>query len=44
LNGALRRDLADLPVRLPLSPSDLKGSIHEHQNGSKNKFFAAPEV
>jgi len=36
--------LADLPVRLPLPPADLQGSIYENQKALKNKFFAAPEV
>jgi len=33
--------LADVPVRLPLPPADLQGSIYENQKGLKNKFFAA---
>jgi len=36
--------LVDVPVRLPLPPADLQGSIYENQKGLKNKFFAAPEV
>ncbi|GGC26216.1 syringomycin biosynthesis enzyme [Siccirubricoccus deserti] len=35
--------LADVPVRLPLPPADLQGSIYENQKGLKNKFFAAAE-
>ncbi len=34
--------LAPVPVRLPLPPADLAGSIYENQKGLKNKFFAAP--
>jgi phytanoyl-CoA hydroxylase len=33
--------LADVPVRLPLPPADLQGSIYENQKGLKNKFFSA---
>src|SRR5919112_1275647 len=33
--------LAPVPVRLPLPPADLQGSIYENQKGLKNKFFAA---
>ena len=33
--------LADVPVRLPLPPAGLQGSIYENQKGLKNKFFAA---
>jgi ectoine hydroxylase-related dioxygenase (phytanoyl-CoA dioxygenase family) len=36
--------LADVPVRMPLPPADLQGSIYENQKGLKNKFFAAPAV
>ena len=36
--------LADVPVRLPLPPADLQGSIYENQKGLKNKFFATPAV
>ncbi len=34
--------LAPVPVRLPLPPADLQGSIYENQKGLKNKFFDAP--
>ncbi len=34
--------LAAVPVRLPLPPADLQGSIYENQKGLKNKFFDAP--
>ncbi len=34
--------LAPVPVRLPLPPADLAGSIYENQKGLKNKFFAEP--
>ena len=33
--------LADVPVRLPLPPAGLQGSIYENQKGLKNRFFAA---
>jgi ectoine hydroxylase-related dioxygenase (phytanoyl-CoA dioxygenase family) len=36
--------LADVPVRLPLPPADLQGSIYENQKALKNKFFATPAV
>jgi len=35
--------LADVPVRLPLPPASLQGSIYENQKGLKNRFFAAAE-
>jgi hypothetical protein len=28
-----------VPVRLPLPPADLQGSIYENQKGLKNRFF-----
>jgi len=31
--------LAPVPVRLPLPPADLQGSIYENQKGLKNRFF-----
>ena len=31
--------LAAVPVRLPLPPADLQGSIYENQKGLKNRFF-----
>jgi ectoine hydroxylase-related dioxygenase (phytanoyl-CoA dioxygenase family) len=39
--GGITPRLADVPVRLPLPPADLQGSIYENQKGMKNKFFAA---
>ena len=35
--------LAPVPVRLPLPPADLQGSIYENQKGLKNRFFEVPE-
>ena len=34
--------LTAVPVRLPLPPADLAGSIYENQKGLKNKFFDTP--
>ena len=34
--------LTPVPVRLPLPPADLAGSIYENQKGLKNKFFDTP--
>lgn len=34
--------LTAVPVRLPLPPADLAGSIYENQKGLKNKFFDMP--
>ena len=34
--------LTPVPVRLPLPPADLQGSIYENQKGLKNRFFSAP--
>ncbi len=34
--------LTAVPVRLPLPPADLGGSIYENQKGLKNKFFDTP--
>lgn len=31
--------LTDVPVRLPLPPAGLQGSIYENQKGLKNRFF-----
>ena len=31
--------LEKVPVRLPLPPADLAGSIYENQKGLKNRFF-----
>jgi phytanoyl-CoA hydroxylase len=39
--------LEPVPVRLPLPPADLAGSIYENQKGLKNRFFEtvkAPEL
>jgi phytanoyl-CoA hydroxylase len=33
--------LAPAPVRLPLPPAKLQGSLYENQKGMKNRFFAA---
>ena len=32
------------PVRLPLPPADLQGSIYENQKAQPNRFFAVPEA
>ena len=37
--SSLKPRLAPVPVRLPLPPADLQGSIYENQKGLKNKFF-----
>lgn len=42
--SSLSPRLADVPVRLPLPPADLQGSIYENQKGLKNKFFATPAM
>jgi ectoine hydroxylase-related dioxygenase (phytanoyl-CoA dioxygenase family) len=34
--------LEHVPVRLPLPPADLQGSIYENQKGLENRFFADP--
>jgi phytanoyl-CoA hydroxylase len=34
--------LEPVPVRLPLPPADLQGSIYENQKGLKRRFFEAP--
>jgi ectoine hydroxylase-related dioxygenase (phytanoyl-CoA dioxygenase family) len=36
---SLEPRLAPVPVRLPLPPADLQGSIYENQKGLKNRFF-----
>ena len=36
--------LTPAPVRLPLPPADLGGSIYENQKGLKNRFFDAARV
>ena len=35
--------LTAVPVRLPLPPADLQGSIYENQKGLTNRYFALPE-
>jgi phytanoyl-CoA hydroxylase len=35
--------LAPVPVRLPLPPADLQGSIYENQKGLKRRFFEVAE-
>jgi phytanoyl-CoA hydroxylase len=34
--------LEHVPVRLPLPPAKLQGSLYENQKGMKNRFFGAP--
>jgi ectoine hydroxylase-related dioxygenase (phytanoyl-CoA dioxygenase family) len=34
--------LKNVPVRLPLPPATLQGSLYENQKGMKNRFFTAP--
>jgi len=34
--------MTNVPVRLPLPPAPLQGSIYENQKGSKNRYFAPP--
>ena len=33
-----------VPVRLPLPPADLQGSIYENQKGLANRFFDIPDA
>jgi phytanoyl-CoA hydroxylase len=40
---SLEPRLTSVPVRLPLPPADLQGSIYENQKGLKNRFFATAE-
>ena len=42
--SGLEPRLTPVPVRLPLPPADLQGSIYENQKGLKNKFFQSPPV
>jgi hypothetical protein len=35
--------LEPVPVRLPLPPADLQGSIYENQKGLKRRFFEVAE-
>ena len=39
--GSISPRLTPVPVRLPLPPADLAGSIYENQKGLKNRFFDA---
>jgi phytanoyl-CoA hydroxylase len=39
--STLEPRLERVPVRLPLPPADLQGSIYENQKGLENRFFAA---
>ena len=34
--------LEHLPVRLPLPPAALQGSLYENQKGMKSRYFAPP--
>ena len=34
--------LEHLPVRLPLPPATLQGSLYENQKGMKSRYFALP--
>ncbi len=34
--------LAPVPVRLPLPPASLQGSLYENQKGMRNRFFEVP--
>jgi ectoine hydroxylase-related dioxygenase (phytanoyl-CoA dioxygenase family) len=36
--------LADAPVRMPLPPAKLQGSLYENQKGMKSRFFALPDA
>src|SRR3954454_23261101 len=38
-SNAITPRLEKVPVRLPLPPADLAGSIYENQKGLKNRFF-----
>lgn len=38
--SSLAPRLTQVPVRLPLPPADLEGSIYENQKGLPNRFFA----
>jgi hypothetical protein len=31
-----------VPVRLPLPPATLQGSLYENQKGMKSRYFAVP--
>jgi len=34
--------LEHLPVRLPLPPAKLQGSLYENQKGMKSRYFSLP--
>lgn len=34
--------LADVPVRMPLPPATLQGSLYENQKGMRSRYFGAP--
>jgi hypothetical protein len=34
--------LEHVPVRLPLPPATLQGSLYENQKGMKSRYFAVP--
>ena len=36
------RGSSTVPVRLPLPPAKLQGSLYENQKGMKNRYFAVP--
>jgi phytanoyl-CoA hydroxylase len=41
--SSIQPRLEPVPVRLPLPPADLQGSIYENQKGLKRRFFEAAE-
>jgi phytanoyl-CoA hydroxylase len=41
---AITPRLTAVPVRLPLPPADLQGSIYENQKALKNRFFESAPV
>lgn len=41
---AITPRMTAVPVRLPLPPADLQGSIYENQKALKNRFFASTPV
>ena len=42
-SSSIQPRLEPVPVRLPLPPADLQGSIYENQKGLRRRFFAVPE-
>ena len=36
--------LEHLPVRMPLPPAKLQGSLYENQKGMKSRYFATPAM